>query len=390
MKRFLTGCRIFTGEALLSGHGVLVANGRVEALLPADAKPEGAEILCLSPDALLTPGFLDLQVNGAGGVLFNETPTVAAAHRIAEAVRPFGVTGVLPTLITDKKEALDAACGITADAASVTGSGVLGIHVEGPFISKERKGVHNPDFIRAPSEEDLETLKALANKLAPHNARVLLTVAPENVSDASLADLAKAGVVLAAGHTAATYERIEEATHMGVTGFTHLGNAMPPVQNRAPGPVAAALAGRDTWCGLIADGHHIHPGLMKVMLAAKPAGKIFLVTDAMPPVGTDAETFILYGQTIYRRDGKLTTEDGTLAGADIDMASAIRNCVKLLGQPLTEALRMASLYPAAYLGLERTYGRIAPGFAADFAVITEDVEPLETWVQGAVVWSKDG
>ncbi|MDX5594803.1 N-acetylglucosamine-6-phosphate deacetylase [Pseudovibrio sp. SPO723] len=389
MRRFLTGARVFNGDRFLNDTGILLADGKVEALLPATATPEGAEIVRFSPDAIIVPGFLDLQVNGAGGVLFNETPTADAARRIAEAVRPHGVTGVLPTLITDSKEALEAACSATGEAIAAENSGVLGVHIEGPFISVERKGVHNPDYIRQPDQDDLDLISNLAKDLNENDARILLTIAPENVADEALAQLASNGVVLSAGHTAASYERTVEATRNGVTGFTHLGNAMPPIQNRAPGPVAAALSTRDTYCGLIADGIHVHAGLMKVMLAAKPQGRIFLVTDAMPPVGTDAETFILYGQTIYRRDGRLTTADGTLAGADIDMASALRNCVTMLDVPLDEALRMASLYPASFIGLEKKYGRIAPGYAADFAIINDDVEPLETYVAGNSVWSKD-
>lgn len=388
MQHFFTGPRVFDGTELLEHTGVLVQDGKVKALLPSTEAPEGAQPIQLDSDAILAPGFLDLQVNGAGGVLFNETPTPEAALEIARAMRPFGVTGVLPTLITDNQEKLFSACAATRAAVASSAAGVLGIHVEGPFISVERKGVHNPEFIRQPDQQDLGLLRSLAQDLARSDARVLLTIAPENVADEAIVYLAEGGVVLSAGHTAASYERIEEAIAKGVSGFTHLGNAMPPIQNREPGPVGAALASQTTFCGLIADGFHVHPGLMKVMLAAKPKGKIFLVTDAMPPVGTADETFELYGQTIYRRGGRLTTADGVLAGADIDMAAAVRNCTTLLDLPLEEALRMASLYPARQLGLEQTYGRIAPGYAADFAVITESVEPLETFIAGQSVWSK--
>lgn len=388
MRRFLTGCRVFTGESVVSGRGVLIADGRIEGLLPADATPEGAEKTALPEGSLLVPGFLDLQVNGAGGVLFNETPTAEAARRIAAAVRPFGVTGVLPTFITDERTGMAAACDAVAEATAGAGSGVLGIHLEGPFISVERRGVHNPASVRTPDEADIAALDGLAQKLDGHECRVLLTLAPEHVDDRAIARLAGSGIILSVGHTAASFERVEEAMRQGMRGFTHTGNAMPPIVNRAPGPVAAALASRDAWCGLIADGHHVHPGLMRVMAAAKAPGKLFLVTDAMPPVGTEAKSFVLYGNTILRQGGRLTTADGVLAGADIGMADAVRNCVGMLGLSLTEALRMASLYPAAFVRLDHRYGRIAPGYKADFALITDAVDVLETWVEGARVWRK--
>jgi len=383
MRRFLVGCRVFTGDVMLEGRGVLVSDGRVEALPPADAAPEDAEIVRLPGHAIVAPGFLDLQVNGAGGILFNDAPTGRTAESIAAAVRPLGVTGVLPTLITDDRETFKRAVAAAEEAAS--DSGVLGVHLEGPFISVERKGVHNAAHIRAPDEDDVALVTALARRLETLGRRVVLTLAPETVDDATIARFADAGVVVSIGHTAASFERTEEALAQGARGFTHLSNAMPPILNRAPGPVAAALASRDAWCGLIADGVHVHPGLMRVMVAAKAPGKLFLVTDAMPPVGTDARTFGLRGTTIYRRDGRLITADGTLAGADIDMAGAVRNAVRLLDLPLTEALRMASLYPATFLGLDDRHGRVAPGRSADFAVIDDEVAVLETWSAGRVV-----
>jgi len=386
MRRFLVGGRVFTGDVMLEGRGVLVTDGRVEALPPADAVPEGADLVRLPEGAIVAPGFLDLQVNGAGGVLFNDAPDARTAERIAAAVRPFGVTGVLPTLITDERGALKRAVAAAEEAA--TGSGVLGVHLEGPFISVERKGVHDAAHIRAPEEEDIVLVTSLARRLDAMGRRVVLTLAPEVVDDATIARFVGAGVVVSIGHTAAGFERVEEALALGVRGFTHLSNAMPPILNRAPGPVAAALASRDAWCGLIADGFHVHPGLMRVMVGAKAPGKLFLVTDAMPPVGTDARTFDLRGTTIHRRDGRLVTEDGTLAGADIDMAGAVRNAVRLLDLPLTEALRAASAHPAAFLGLENRLGRIAPGRVADFAVIDDKANVLETWAAGEVVWQR--
>lgn len=386
MRRFLKGGRVFTGERIVAGLGVLVNGDTVEAVLPVGAAPADAQVVELAAESILVPGFLDLQVNGAGGVLFNEGTTADAVLKIAKAVRPYGVTGILPTFITDAREPMNAACAAVEAVAGQGESGILGIHLEGPFLAPQRAGIHNPAHIRTPDDADVAVIGGLARRLAATDGRVLLTLAPERVEDQAIARFIEAGVIVAAGHTAATFERVEEAFALGVRGATHLGNAMPPIANRAPGPVMAALASRDAWCGLIADGQHIHPGMMRVMLAAKPAGKIFFVTDAMPPVGTDQTEFTLYGNTILRRDGKLTSIDGVLAGADIDMAQSVRNGVALLGLPLAESLRMASLYPAAYLGLDRRFGRIAPGYRADFAVIDEAVTVKETWIGGTPVW----
>ena len=388
MPQFFKGARIFDGNQILEKNGVLVDRGIVKSLLPEEHAPKNAEVIELDPHSILSPGFLDLQVNGAGGVLFNEHPTLEAICIIIESMRRYGVTGILPTLITDNKTRLSQACGAITEALTSKVSGVLGLHAEGPFISVERKGVHNPSFIRKPEESDIAQLCEFAKKISKDNGRLLLTVAPENITNNILLKLAQNSVIIAAGHTAATYERIEEALSKGVSGFTHLGNAMPPIQNRAPGPVCAALTAEHAFCGLIADGFHVHPGLMKMMLATKPKGYIFLVTDAMPPVGTTMQTFELYGEKIYRKEGRLTTADGILAGADIDMATAVRNCIHMLGVSLEEALRMASLYPATYLGLSKIYGRIAAGYAANFVQITEDVEPIETFVGGRSVWSQ--
>ncbi|QRK04861.1 N-acetylglucosamine-6-phosphate deacetylase [Archangium violaceum] len=385
MKRVLKGARCFTGECILEGHAVVVEGERITAVIPAADAPADAEVVRLPGDALLVPGFIDTQVNGAGGVLFNETPTAEAAIAIAAATRRSGTTGMLPTFITDEQAGMLRACEAVTEAISRPASGILGIHLEGPFISGERPGVHEPRYIRAPDARDLESLTGLAARLAGKGCRLLVTLAPERVDDATLRRFASAGVVLAAGHTAASYERTREALTAGVRGFTHLFNAMPPVNNRQPGPVLVGLDS-EAWCGIIADGIHVHPALLRLLLKSKPLGKVFLVTDAMPPVGTDAVSFSLYGHTILRRDGRLVTENGTLAGADIDMITAVRNCVRLLGLSLEESLRMASLYPACFLGLEGHLGRLAPDFRSDLTLLGPDFTVLATWVGGQEQW----
>lgn len=379
-----TGARLFTGERFLDGHALLVDRDRIAALVPVGAGPADAEPRRLPGDALLVPGFIDVQVNGAGGVLFNDSPTAETALAIAAAVRRTGTTGVLPTLLTDERGKMQRACEGAVQAMARPGSGVLGLHLEGPFISRDRPGVHAPEWIRPPDPADIDFLVAVAEGRMG-DGRLMVTIAPEVVDDRTIAQLASAGAIVAAGHTAATVERTREALAAGVRGFTHLFNAMPPLVNRQPGPVLAALADPSSWCGVIADGVHVHPALLALLVRAKPPGKVLLVTDAMPPAGTSATSFQLYGRTILRREGRLTTEDGTLAGADVDMPTAVRNCVRLLGLSLEEALRMASLYPARYLGLDRL-GRLAPGYRADLTLLGPDLDVLATWVGGREEW----
>jgi N-acetylglucosamine-6-phosphate deacetylase len=385
MRRVLSGARVFTGEHIVEGHAVVVEGERITAVLPAAEAPRDGQRR-LPADSLLVPGFLDLQVNGAGGVLFNDTPTPEAALTIAAVARRTGTTGLLPTLMTDEQVKMQRACEAVAAARARPSSGVLGIHLEGPFLNPERSGVHSPQWMRKPDASDIELLVAIAGRRKGDCGRVLLTLAPECVEDRDIARLAAAGITLAAGHTAATAERTQQALAAGVRGFTHLFNAMPPVVNRQPGPVTAALADRDAWCSIIADGLHVDPALLRLLVQVKPPGKVFLVPDAMPPSGTDATSFVLFGKKVLRRNGRLTTEGGTLAGADIDMAASVRNCVQLLGLSLEESLRMASLYPAMFLGLDDQLGRAAAGHRADLTLLRPDLGVLATWVAGDEQW----
>jgi N-acetylglucosamine-6-phosphate deacetylase len=378
--RALTGARLFTGEAMLDGFALIIDGERIADLVPDDRIPQGAELVRCPQGSTLAPGFIDAQANGAGGVLFNDEPSEGAVLAIAKALRRSGGTGLLPTLITDDRAKMAKAAEAVIAASRIPGSGILGIHFEGPFISPNRPGVHNPQYIRPLDEEDITFLTGLPERMP--RGRVLLTIAPEEVEDGVISRLAEAGIVISAGHTVASFERTRDAVGHGVRGFTHLFNAMPPINSRQPAVTTAALTDRETWCGIIVDGIHVHPAVLKMALSAKGADRFFLVTDAMPPVGTDATSFELYGQNILRRDGRLVTEDGTLAGADIDMASAVRNCVHMLGLPLEEALAMASLHPAEFLRLDDRFGRLAQGYRADLVLLGQDLEVLKTWVGG--------
>ncbi|WP_049620666.1 N-acetylglucosamine-6-phosphate deacetylase [Frateuria defendens] len=374
--RALVNARVMTDAGLRRDLAVLVRGARIEALAAGDdARLAGAPVHDLG-GRLLLPGFIDVQVNGGGGLLFNDAPTVATLRGIAAAHRRYGTTGLLPTLITDTAQAMHAALEAVDAAIEAGVPGVLGIHLEGPFLAPARKGIHDARLFRQPSAEEI------ADIARRHRGVVMLTLAPEQVPLAAIRSLAEAGVIVCAGHTAADYATTRAALDAGVRGFTHLYNAMTPLGSREPGVVGAALDDEASWCGLIVDGHHVHPASLRVAIAAKARGKSVLVTDAMPPVGSARADYVLNGQTIVAREGICQNEAGVLAGSALDMATGLRNLVQRVGLPLEEASRMASAYPAAWLGLAATHGRIAPGLQADFAVLDDGLVVRETWIGG--------
>lgn len=370
----LTGARVFDGTHILEGHAVLIESGLIVGV-PRE-QDLGAGIERRRIEGLLAPGFIDVQVNGGGGVLFNDVRTAEGLRTIAAAHRAFGTIGLLPTFITDTRERMAEAVEAMREAMAARVPGVLGIHLEGPFINPERKGVHNPAFMRPMEDEDIAIMTSLKE------GRTLVTLAPERNGMEAIARLAAAGVLLCAGHTAGDYATIMEACRFGLRGFTHLYNAMPPLAGRDPGPVGAGLDSNGTWCGLIVDGHHVSDAALRIAIAAKGTERMMLVTDAMSVTGTDLTSFDLHGRTIYRKDGRLTTEDGTLAGSDLDMASAVRNSVRRLGLALPDVLRMASLNPAAFLKLDHELGRIAPGYRASLVLLDDSLHVRQTWIDG--------
>lgn len=376
MPTALVNARVLLDAGFADDVAVLIDGGRIaDIAAPNDPRLRTAQVRDLH-GLTLAPGFVDCQVNGGGGVLFNEAPNVATVRRIATAHRRFGTTGLLPTLISDEAQVMRAAIAAVREAIRMNVPGILGIHLEGPFLAPQRKGIHDADKFRAPTSADIE---AIATADA---GSILVTLAPEQVAAETIRALTRRGVIVAAGHTAATYAQTRTALDAGVRGFTHLYNAMTPLQSREPGVVGAALADRASWCGIIVDGHHVHPAALRIALAAKPRGKVFLVTDAMPPVGSDQAQFTLNGETIACRDGICTNAAGVLAGSALDMATAVRNTIRQLDVPADEALRMASTYPAAFLGLENSRGRIAPGCAADLVALDADFNVRQTWIGG--------
>jgi N-acetylglucosamine-6-phosphate deacetylase len=365
---------VFDGSTLQRECAVLIDGERIAAIVPRREVPSGLPVHALPEGAWLAPGFIDCQVNGGGDCLFNDAPTAETIERIAAAHRRLGTTGLLPTLITDTPARTRAALGAAREAAAAN-PGVLGIHLEGPFLSPDKPGVHDATLFRVPDEADADLL------IEGRAGVMLVTLAPERVPAGFIRRLAAAGIRVALGHSAATYAETKAALVEGLAGFTHLFNAMRPLGSREPGPIAAALEAPDAWFGMIVDGHHVAPPMLR--LALRGAGRPMLVSDAMPPVGGRKSSFILNGTEIMVRDGRCTRADGTLAGSAIGMADAVRNSVGMLGLPLTEALRLASAEPAAFLGLAGTHGRIAPRFRADLVALDpRDINVRCVWVAG--------
>jgi len=373
-RQALVNARMVAEDGLRDGLALVIEDGRIAALLPSVDLPRDAERRDLGGGVLL-PGFIDTQVNGGGGVLLNDAPTVDTIARIGAAHRRFGTTGFLPTLISDDLAAVERALGAMAAARAAGVPGVLGLHIEGPFISPHRAGIHDPRYFRSLDEA------AVALLVRDWGGRVMLTLAPERNDPALVRRLAGAGVILSAGHTDATHAEMAAGFAHGITGVTHLFNAMSPLGSRTPGAVGAALES-GAWCGLIVDGVHVDPAVLRLALRCHAPDRFMLVTDAMPPVGADADGFVLQGKAIRARDGACFDETGRLAGADLDMAAALRNAVAMLGLDLPAASRMASGAPAAFLGLAHETGRIAPGLRADLVLLDDALMVRESWIGG--------
>ena len=370
----LHASRVLTPAGFQPDWCVLMDRGLIIDVMPSDECP--ADVRRRKLDGDLLPGFIDLQVNGGGGILFNDHPTVDGIAAIGEAHRRFGTTGFLPTLISDDLDIVERAIR-AVDAAMERGvPGVLGIHVEGPFLSPARKGIHDASKFRTLDDQAVQLLASL------RRGRVLVTLAPELAPPGAIRALVDRGVVVAAGHTAATYDDVQAAFAEGLSGFTHLFNAMTQLGSREPGAVGAALEHRSSWCGLIVDGHHVHPATLRVALAAKGADRLVLVTDAMPTVGSDQSEFWLGGQRIACDGDRCTSADGTLAGSNLNMAAAVRNAVRLMDVDVATAVRMASEVPASVMRLAAERGAIRPGMRADLVLFDAENEVAETWISG--------
>ncbi len=366
-----SNARIVTPDGVVTGS-LVCDQGRIVRVADGRTKPEG-EVVDVEGGYLL-PGFIDTQVNGGGGVLFNDETTVEGIAAIGKAHRAYGTTGYLPTLISDELDVIDAAMRAVEAAIEQGVPGVLGVHIEGPFISKDRKGIHNPDMFRTLDADSKALLKSLKR------GRTLVTLAPERCSPDDIRELAEAGVIIAAGHTNATYDQMVEGLGAGVTGFTHLFNAMSPMLHRAPGVVGAALENQTAYCGLIMDGHHVDWPVLRVALHTRPADRYMLVTDAMPTVGSKTKTFTLNGQAIRVENGVCVGPDGTLAGSDLDMATAVKYCVEYAKASINDTAIMAAHAPAAFLGLHAERGSLTAGQRADIVWMDDALNIKGTFI----------
>ena len=375
MRTIFKNGSIFDGEVTHTDKALIIDNGSIHSIVPASHITQSDDTYDLE-GGIIAPGFIDIQVNGGGGVMFNDAPNIATLRTMIESHRKFGTTSLFPTLIsTDWATMLEAASAIRT-AIQEGLPGICGIHFEGPYLSKARKGVHDETIIRPLDEGAVELLSSQDMGI------VITTIAPENVPNEAIKTLHRNGVKICAGHSAATYEEMQQAFECGVEGITHLFNAMSQFESRSPGVVGAALESRNCWCGIIVDGHHAHPATLRTALKAKAMGKMILVTDAMASVGATVKRFMLNGEEIFAKDGRCATASGTLAGSDLDMASAVRNTVKMLRQPVGEALRTASLYPAQFIGMSDFLGRISPGYQADLVHLSNELVPINTWIGG--------
>lgn len=367
--------RIVTPSGILGRGSVEAAEGLVTRVgRPVEAGRARGDRIDLGGDYLL-PGFVDVQVNGGGGLLFNDDPSVETAVRIVRAHRAFGTTSLLPTLISDDLGKVEQAIRAIDEAVAQRTPGIAGLHLEGPFLSPEKRGIHDRRKLRRLSD------KAMAMLTSARHARLVVTLAPERARFDQIARLVEHGVKVCMGHTNASYDDTRRALAAGVTGFTHLFNAMPTMQSRNPGVIAAALES-DAWCGVIVDGKHVHPAMLRLALRAKADRRLMLVTDAMPSVGADIDHFYLNQRRINVADGACLSEDGTLAGAALSMIDAVRNATTMLDTGIEEASGMASLMPCAFLGIADRVGSIAPGQRADLLRVSPELAIRQVWIGG--------
>ncbi len=374
MATALVNGRVLQDDGFVGGLAVVLEGARIAAVVP-EREARGSARVDLG-GGLLLPGFIDVQVNGGGGVLFNDSRDVDTIRRIGAAHRQFGTTGFLPTLISDDLRVVEEAMRAADAAIQARVPGVLGIHVEGPFLNETRKGVHDASWFRELDQGGIRLLTSL------RHGRTLVTLAPEMTTPGFIDELAAAGVIVCAGHTDASYEETREALKHGLAGFTHLFNAMSQLTSRRPGAVGAALEDQESWCGIIVDGQHVDPAVLRIALRCKRRDRFMLVTDAMPSVGTSQKQFILQGREMSVDGAACVDADGNLAGSHMDMAGAVRNAVQMLGVGLPEAVRMASAHPAEFLGLGGEVGRIAPGLRANLVLADDQLAVRETWIDG--------
>ncbi|MGL4191849.1 MAG: N-acetylglucosamine-6-phosphate deacetylase [Vibrio sp.] len=370
----LTNCKIFTGNDVLMNHAVIINDDKIEAVCPIESLPSDIKIIDLN-DANLSPGFIDLQLNGCGGVMFNDEITAKTIGIMHKANLKSGCTSFLPTLITSSDENMRQAIAAAREYQKQYPNHSLGLHLEGPYLNVMKKGIHSVDFIRPSDDEMIETMCANRDVISK------VTLAPENNKSEHIEKLVTAGIVVSIGHTNATYTEARQGFESGITFATHLFNAMTPMVGREPGVVGAIYDTPEVYAGIIADGFHVD--YANIRIAHKLKGeKLVLVTDATAPAGAEMDHFIFVGKKVYYRDGKCVDENGTLGGSALTMIEAVQNTVEHVGIALDEALRMATLYPAKAIGVDHKLGRIKKGMIANLTVFDRDFNVKATVVNG--------
>ncbi len=371
----LTDAILFTGDVFVEGHALLVDEGHVLDIIPnAKIPPHVSVHSCAG--RILAPGFIDCQVNGGGNVLLNNDPTPDSILAIAAAHRKTGTTALLPTIITDAPDVTRKAIEAVRQARAENPA-ILGIHIEGPHISEENKGIHDGNHIRPLGLSDEILYKPEEDEI------VLVTLAPEQATPEQIERLWRGGAIISLGHTAARPEEIRAALAAGATGFTHLYNGMGPIRSREPGPAGVALDDPESWCSLIADGHHVAPELIRLALKAKPENKLFFVSDAMAPAGAEKpEPFFLNGEKISPDGDVCRNAESRIAGAMMTLGEMVSHAIRELKMDPRRALRMASAFPAAFLGLEKKIGFLLPSYRADIVALDHFFKAQEVWQRG--------
>lgn len=379
----LTNGRIYTGHELLDNHAVVISDGMIDRVCARDALPARVALRDVN-GALIAPGFIDLQLNGCGGVQFNDDLAAISSetlHIMQKANEKSGCTSFLPTLITSSDEMIRRAVEVMRAYLAQHTSQALGLHLEGPWLSPRKPGTHNPALIRTPEPELVDFLCENADVIAK------ITLAPEQVNGSVVRQLRDAGIVISAGHSHATYAEARQGIAAGVSFATHLYNAMPTITGREPGLIGALFDSPDVWCGIIADGLHVHYANIRNAKRIK-GDRLILVTDATAPAGASIDRFIFAGKTIYYRDGLCVDEKGTLSGSALTMIEAVANSVEHVGIALDETLRMATLYPARAMGVDDKLGSLDAGKVANLTVFTRDYKIIKTIVNGDEVYSE--
>ena len=377
-KKAYIGASIFDGTDEHFGAALVTEKKKILKIVPQEDVSSDYEIISLN-QGIICPGFVDIQVNGGGGCLLNEAPSLQSLEKICDTHAKLGTTSLLPTLISDIPEITKAAQTCAIEASEKNIPSFMGLHLEGPHLATSRSGAHDKSVIKPMGKNECLDLETLAKKIS----KVLITVAPEAVPVEFVEQLTSAGVIVSLGHSDCTFAEAEDLVAAGATGVTHLFNAMSQFGSREPGLVGAALELGHLSAGIIADGFHVDEATIRIALRAKKSpGSIFLVSDSMATTGTTLGSFELNGRTIFRKNGRLTLENGTLAGADLDLASAVRFMVNNVGISYIDALKMATIFPSSFIGMEREIGVLKPGARADFLWLDDDLNVQSVWRAG--------